>query len=79
MISDRRKRGNRLVMRRRSGRCCVSYRNRIRGWILARRRLGKCGKGSRGVGQGEGKGEGWGKGEGESGRNEEVVIAVYCE
>lgn len=45
MISDRRKRGNRRVMRRRSGTCCVSYRNRIRGWILVRRRLGKWKRG----------------------------------
>lgn len=52
MISDRRRRGNRLVMSRRSGICCVNYRNRIRGWILVRRRLGK---GKRGKGKGKGK------------------------
>lgn len=70
MISDRRKRGNRPVMRRRSGTCCVSCRNRIRGWILVKRRLGKWkGKGGRGLGKGK-RGKG-----GEE--NEEVIIAVY--
>lgn len=74
MISDRRKRGNRPVMRRRSGTCCVSCRNRIRGWILVKRRLGKW-KGEKG-GRGGGKGRGKGK-RGKGGEeNEEVIIAV---
>lgn len=41
MINDRRKLGNRPVMSRRNGTCYVNYRNRIRGWILVRRRLDK--------------------------------------
>lgn len=42
MISDKKRLESRLVMSRRSGICCVNYRNRIRGWILVRRRSARA-------------------------------------
>lgn len=49
MINGKKRRGNRLVMSKRSGICCASCRNRILGWILVRRRSARGkGKGKRG-------------------------------
>lgn len=49
MINGKKRRGNRLVMSKRSGICYASCRNRILGWILVRRRL------ARGKGKGKGR------------------------